>query len=86
MADVEDPAGIGPVLARHRTFNVLPGEDLGIDRLLEEPVVEKARQPISLAVHCNETNQARGWIEGLGKPGGVSGDFIWLGSAGHGAH
>ena len=85
VADVEDPAGVASQIAGDRRLDVRPGDELCIDRLLDQAVVEKACRAITGAVHGDETDRARRGIERLREPSRVAGDFVGTRRAGHAA-
>ncbi len=83
MADVEDPARIATHVAGHRRFYLRPRDDLGIDRLLNETIVEEACLAIAVAIHCHQADRSGRRIERLGEPARIARDFVGSGSAGH---
>jgi len=85
MPDVEDPARIVAQVAAHRLLDQRPGDDLGIDRLLQHAVVEKARRAIGNAVHRDQPDVSGRRVERLGEPRRIARNFVGGGSAGHAA-
>src|SRR5437899_456971 len=73
MADVEDPARVVAQRARHGLLDIWPRDDLRIDRLLEQPRVEEARCAVGFAVHRDQSDHARRWIQRLRERPAVAG-------------